>query len=76
MPWGEGVPGEKLPILHQRMPESEEAMDENCGRIRKMLGLYRAGKLPEDQKVDVEYHLLTCPECIFLLTLVPSLDPE
>jgi hypothetical protein len=24
----------------------------------------------------VEYHLLYCPECIFLLTLVPSLSAD
>lgn len=58
------------------MPESEEAMDENCHRIILLLDLYRAGKVTESQKADVEYHLLYCPECIFLLTLVPSLNPE
>gem|GEM_PF-1304896 len=59
-----------------RMPESEEVMDENCLRIKKLLDLYREGKLTDVQKADVEYHLLVCPECIFLLTLVPSLSPE
>ena len=59
-------------MLHERMPESEEAMDENCGRINRLMGLYRAGKLTEEEKADVEYHLLCCPECIFLLTLVPA----
>ncbi len=49
-------------------------MDENCTRIKRMLELYREGKLNEEQKADVEYHLLYCPECIFLLTLVPSLS--
>ena len=58
------------------MPESEDAMDENCRRINRLLDLYRAGKLTEVQKADVEYHLLYCPECMFLLTLVPSLSPE
>lgn len=47
-------------------------MDENCMRIKKMLELYRAGKLTDEEKADVEYHLLYCPECIFLLTLVPT----
>jgi hypothetical protein len=51
-------------------------MDENCHRIKKLLDLYRAGKLPDDEKADVEYHMLYCPECIFLLTLVPSIGPE
>lgn len=51
-------------------------MDENCHRIKKLLDLYRAGKLPDDEKVDVEYHMLYCPECMFLLTLVPSIGPE
>lgn len=51
-------------------------MDENCQRIKTLLDLYRAEKLTDDQKADVEYHLLTCPECIFLLTLVPSLSPD
>ncbi len=59
-----------------RMPESEEAMDENCLRIKKLLDLYREGKLTDVQKADVEYHLLVCPECIFLLTLVPSLNSD
>ena len=58
------------------MPESEEAMDENCTKIEKLIDLYRAGKLTESEKADVEYHLLYCPECVFLLTLVPSLSPE
>ncbi len=48
-------------------------MDQNCEKIKKMLDLYREGKLTESEKADVEYHLLYCPECIFLLTLVPSL---
>lgn len=60
----------------QRMPESEEVMDENCQRIKKLLDLYREGKLTDVQKADVEYHLLVCPECIFLLTLVPSLNTD
>ena len=51
-------------------------MDENCTRIKILLDLYRAGKLTEEQKADVEYHLLVCPECMFLLTLVPSLSSE
>ena len=58
------------------MPESEEAMDENCERIKKLLELYREDKLNDDEKADVEYHLLVCPECIFLLTLVPAYYPE
>jgi hypothetical protein len=58
------------------MPESEEVMDENCKRIKGLLELYRVGKLTEEEKADLEYHLLTCPECIFLLTLVPSLTAE
>ncbi len=51
-------------------------MDENCNRIKNLLNLYREGKLNDAQKADVEYHLLYCPECIFLLTLVPSLGIE
>lgn len=51
-------------------------MDENCQRIKRMLELYREGKLTDEQKADVEYHLLYCPECIFLLTLVPSLSVD
>ena len=51
-------------------------MDENCQRIKNLLDLYRAGKLTEEQKADVEYHLLYCAECIFLLTLVPSMSLE
>ncbi len=70
--WGAG---RQLPNA-QWMPESEEVMDENCRRIEKLLDLYRDGKLTDVQKADVEYHLLVCPECIFLLTLVPSLSPE
>jgi enoyl reductase-like protein len=58
------------------MPESEEAMDENCERIKKLLELYREDKLTDDEKADVEYHLLVCPECIFLLTLVPAYSPD
>ncbi len=68
--------GRSCPMLQQRMPESEEAMDENCQRIKKLLDLYRDGRLTDEQKADVEYHLLYCPECMFLLTLVPSLNPE
>ena len=56
------------------MPESEKDMDENCQRIKKLLDLYRVGRLTETEKADVEYHLLVCPECMFLLTLVPSLS--
>ncbi len=48
-------------------------MDQNCEKIKRMLDLYREGKLSEAEKADVEYHLLYCPECVFLLTLVPSL---
>ena len=51
-------------------------MDDNCLRIKAQLDLYRAGKLTEEEKADVEYHLLYCPDCIFLLTLVPSLSVE
>ena len=51
-------------------------MDENCKRIKNMLDQYRVGRLTDAQKADVEYHLLYCPECIFLLTLVPSLSYE
>ncbi len=58
------------------MPESEEVMDENCQRIKRLLDLYRDGGLTDEEKADVEYHLLVCPECIFLLTLVPSLNAE
>ena len=56
--------------------KASKAMDENCKRIKKLLELYREGRLNDAQKADVEYHLLYCPECIFLLTLVPSLSPE
>jgi hypothetical protein len=49
-------------------------MDENCHRTGRLLDLYRAGKLTDREKADVEYHLLYCPECMFLLTLVPSLS--
>lgn len=74
--WGFfGGTGRQLPNA-QWMPESEEAMDENCQRIKRLLDLYREGRLTDVQKADVEYHLLVCPECIFLLTLVPSLNPE
>jgi hypothetical protein len=52
--------------------KARKVMDENCMKIKKMLELYRAGKLTDEEKADVEYHLLYCPECIFLLTLVPS----
>jgi hypothetical protein len=62
--------------MRLKQPESEEAMDENCTKIEKLIDLYRAGKLTDAQKAEVEYHLLYCPECIFLLTLVPSLSPE
>jgi hypothetical protein len=51
-------------------------MDENCERIKKLLNEYRLGILDEVKKAEVEYHLLVCPECIFLLTLVPSLSPD
>ena len=51
-------------------------MDENCKKIEKLLDLYREGKLEDSEKADVEYHLLYCPECIFLLTLVPSLGAD
>ena len=51
-------------------------MDENCQRIKRMLDLYRIGRLTEEEKADVEYHLLYCPECIFLLTLVPSFNAD
>ena len=56
--------------------KARKAMDENCVRIKRMLELYRDGKLTDEEKADVEYHLLYCPECIFLLTLVPSLSLE
>lgn len=51
-------------------------MDENCNRIKKLLDLYRADQLTDAEKADVEYHLLYCPECIFLLTLVPSIGHD
>jgi hypothetical protein len=56
--------------------KARRTMDENCQRIKRMLDLYRIGKLTEEEKADVEYHLLYCPECIFLLTLVPSLNAD
>jgi hypothetical protein len=55
---------------------ARKAMDENCRRINNLLDLYRAGRLTEEEKADVEYHLLYCPECMFLLTLVPSLNSD
>jgi hypothetical protein len=51
-------------------------MDEKCIKIQKMLDLYRDDKLTDEEKAEVEYHLLYCPECIFLLTLVPSFSFE
>jgi len=51
-------------------------MDENCNKIKKQLDLYREGKLTDAEKADVEYHLLYCTECIFLLTLVPSIGSD
>lgn len=56
--------------------KARKVMDENCQKVKKLLDLYRADKLTNAQKADVEYHLLYCPECLFLLTLVPSLSPE
>lgn len=56
--------------------KARRAMDEKCIRIQRLLDLYRAGKLREEEKAEVEYHLLYCPECIFLLTLVPSFSIE
>ena len=56
--------------------KARRAMDENCKRIKRLLELYREGRLNDEQKADVEYHLLYCPECIFLLTLVPSLGAD
>ena len=51
-------------------------MNENCERIRNLLDEYRLGTLDEKEKAEVEFHLLVCPECIFLLTMVPSLSPD
>ncbi len=51
-------------------------MDENCERIKRLLDQYRLGTLGDKEKAEVEFHLLTCPECIFLLTMVPSLSPD
>jgi len=60
----------------QGRQKARKVMDENCTRIKRLLELYREGRLGEEQKAEVEYHLLYCPECIFLLTLVPSLSLE
>ncbi len=51
-------------------------MNENCERIKNLLDQYRMGNLGDSEKAEVEFHLLTCPECIFLLTMVPSLCPD
>ncbi len=51
-------------------------MNENCERIKNLLNEYRLETLGEKEKAEVEFHLLVCPECIFLLTLVPSLSPD
>lgn len=47
-----------------------------CDQIREFLSDYREGKLEDAEKAQVEMHLLYCPECNFLLTMVPALEPE
>jgi len=47
-------------------------MDENCERIKKLFSLYCDGKVTDAERAEVEYHLLYCPDCIFLLTLSPA----
>jgi hypothetical protein len=49
-------------------------MGSECEEIQMQMNLYRQGKLDEAEKAHVESHLLFCPECIFLLTLVPSMS--
>jgi predicted anti-sigma-YlaC factor YlaD len=48
-------------------------MELTCGMIRYMLEAYRNGDLTEEQQAAVLHHLMHCPECMFLLTLVPVL---
>ena len=51
-------------------------MGSECEAVREMMNLYREGRLTEVEKAEVESHLLYCPECIFLLTLVPSFNQD
>ncbi|HVM32640.1 MAG TPA: zf-HC2 domain-containing protein [bacterium] len=51
-------------------------MGSECEVVKEQLNQYRLGKLSEAEKAEVESHLLVCPECIFLLTLVPSLNQD
>lgn len=69
-----GLKGARRPHNAFGRRKARGVMDENCEKIKKMLDLYREGKLTDSEKADVEYHLLYCPECIFLLTIVPSLN--
>ncbi|HET9869613.1 MAG TPA: zf-HC2 domain-containing protein [bacterium] len=51
-------------------------MGSECEEVKRQLNLYRLGRLTEAEKAQVESHLLVCPECGFLLTLVPSLTQD
>jgi hypothetical protein len=49
-------------------------MGSECEEVKQQLNLYRLGKLTEAEKAEVESHMLICPECIFLLALVPAFN--
>lgn len=51
-------------------------MATECEKMKEQLSLYRAGRLTEAEQAEVEAHLLTCPECIFMLTLVPAFHQD
>jgi hypothetical protein len=51
-------------------------MDEKCEKIKKLFHLYKEGNVTVDQRLEVEYHLLYCPECIFLLTMSPAFQAD
>jgi hypothetical protein len=56
--------------------KARRGMGSECEAIKQQLNLYRLGKLTEAEKAEVESHMLVCPECIFLLTLVPAYNQD
>ena len=66
--------GEHLWTLMCR--KARHGMGSECEEVKEQLHLYRLGKLAEAEKAEVESHMLVCPECIFLLALVPAFNQD
>ncbi len=47
-------------------------MNQECMEIKKLMALYDAGKLTDEQKAHLSHHLLFCPECVYQMVLAPA----